>query len=177
MTRIRLSSSGAVDCRRDLNVPLPAISVWGQIRDFSRYARQDVFHTDPIIDGNIPRQGAAIRLSHEYLGLRIKRVGRILLWREGIGFAFSDLSCRGARVGFPHVFSLRIEPVNDGRCRLHVRVSGLWTARAVPRIFVRLWLRWVFAHVVRSIQTELMLYQLWRKRHFDRAATQTSAVG
>lgn len=177
MIRIRLSPFGAVDCRGCLDVPLPAISVWGQIRDFTRYARQDIFHTDPVVEDGIPRQGAAIRLSHQYMGLRIERVGRILIWREGIGYAFSDLSHRGVRAGFPHVFSFRIEPVDAGHCRLHIRVSGLWTAKAVPRFVVRLWLRWVFAHVVRSTHTELMLYQLWRKRHFGRAAVHTSAVG
>lgn len=174
--RIQLARSGVVDCQGSLKVPLPAISVWGQIRDFARYARQDIFHADPSIEGGIPTQGARIRLSHRYMGLRFERVGRILVWREGIGYAFSDLSRRGPRAGFPHVFSFRIEPLDAGCCWLHVRVRGLWTARAVPRIAARIWLRWVFAHVMRSVETELLMYRLWRQRHRAHATVQTSAA-
>lgn len=110
-----------------------------------------------------------IRLSHRYMGLRFERVGRILSWREGIGYAFSDLTRRGPRAGFPHVFSFRLEPVDDGHCRLHVRVRGLWTARAIPRWLARLWLWWVFSHIPRSVEAELLMYRLWRKRRWNRA--------
>lgn len=137
--QIRLTSSGSVDCLGSLDLPLSATSVWGQVRDFPRYARQDIFHDKPVIEGGVARKGAAIRLSHRYMGLRIERVGRILWWREGVGYSYSDLSRRGSRAGFPHVLGFRIEQVDAGNCRLHVRVRGLWTARAVPRSLARLW--------------------------------------
>ncbi|HEY2584284.1 MAG TPA: SRPBCC family protein [Tepidisphaeraceae bacterium] len=162
--RIRINDHRAVDCRATLEVPLPAISVWGQIRDFPNYARQDFFHADPSVAGGVPRAGADIVLYHRYMGLSFRRVGRILVWREGVGYSFSDLSLRGPRSGFPHVFSYRIEPAGTGACRLHIRVRGLWTASRVPRLLARAWLWWVFAHVVRSVENQLLVYRVWRKR-------------
>ena len=164
MIAVRISPAGAVTCRAAFELPLAPISVWGQIRDFSCYARQDFFHDDPQVEG-IPRRGAAITLTHRYAALRFRRVGRILVWREGVGYSFSDLSRRGPRVGFPHVFSYRIEPLGPDATRLHVVVRGRWTARWIPHLFARLWLWWVFGHVVRSIRNELLLYRVWRKRH------------
>jgi hypothetical protein len=172
-----LTKAGAVDCWATLGLPLSARSVWGQIRDFARYSRQDIFHAEPMVEGGIARQGARIRLSHRYVGLRFERVGRILWWREGVGYAFSDLSRRGPRVGFPHVFAFRIEPVDAGHCRLHVRVRGRWTARAVPRFVARLWLRWVFAHVMRSVNAELMMYRIWRKQNVAGSPSQSLVAG
>jgi hypothetical protein len=176
VTRIHLSKSGVVDCEGTLELPLSSTSAWGQIRDFPRYARQDIFHADPAMEGEFARQGVCIRLSHRYMGLRFDRVGRILWWREGVGYSFSDLSLRGPRAGFPHVFSFRIEPIDSRHCRLHIHVRGLWTARAVPRLLARLWLRWVFAHVMRSVDAELMMYRLWRKKHLRTAAAQSLVV-
>lgn len=162
--RIAINDRGAVDCRATLEVPLPAISVWGQIRDFASYARQDFFHVNPTVAGGVPRPGAEIILYHRYMGLRFRRVGRILVWREGVGYSFSDLSERGPRAGFPHVFSYRIEPAGSAACRLQIRVRGLWTARTVPRLLARAWLWWVFAHVVRSVENRVLAYRIWRKR-------------
>jgi hypothetical protein len=163
MIRVRVNATWVVRCRAELELKLSPLSVWGQLRDFRRYARQDLFHEDIQIDGGLPRPGARLKLLHCYGGIRVKRHGRILLWREGVGFAFSDLSHRGPRHGFPHVLSFRIEPTDGGSC-LHIRATGLWTARATSRLLARVWLRWVFAHVVRSVRNELMLYQLWRKQ-------------
>lgn len=164
MTRIRVSGNGAVDCRARLELPLPAISAWGQLRDFPRYARQDAFHADIQIEGGLPRAGARIELCHRYAGIRVRRTGRILVWREGVGYSFSDLSLRGARAGFPHVFSYRLESLGEARCALHIIVRGRWTAHRIGRPLARLWLWWVFGQVVRSVRNELLLYQIWRKR-------------
>ena len=161
---VRVSRRGAVDCRRTLELPLSAISVWGQIRDFQRYARHDFFHAEMTITGGTPRAGAKLTLCHRYAGLRAERVGRILIWREGDGYSFSDLSLRGPRSGFPHVFSYRVEAAGEQACRLHIRVSGLWTSRYVPRWIARLWLGWIFAHIVRTVRNELLLFHIWRKR-------------
>jgi hypothetical protein len=163
MKRIEIKRSGAVECSAALELPLPATSVWGQIRDFHRYAQQDFFHADLEIEGGMPRPGARLKLTHRYAGVRIARAGRILVWREGIGFSYSDLSRSGPRHGFPHVLSYRLEPVGAAQCRLHVSVRGRWTARRIPRPLARLWLRWVFSHLVRSVQNELLIYQFWRK--------------
>jgi hypothetical protein len=163
--RIRINARGVVDCHAIFEVPLSAGATWGQLRGFNQYARQDFFHAELEIEGGIPRAGAALKISHRFLGLRFARVGRILIWREGIGYSFSDLSLRGPRSAFPHVFSFRIEPNVTNVCRLHIRVKGLWTARHIFRPMAWLWLWWVFGQVVRSTRNELLIYLIWRKRN------------
>jgi hypothetical protein len=161
---VRVNRNGSVDCRAILALPLSAQCAWGQLRDFHRYARQDFFHADIDTEGVIPRAGSKLTLCHRYLGIRIYRVGRILIWREGVGYSFSDLSTAGPRAGFPHTFSYRIEPTSDKAWRLHIRVRGRWTANVVPRLLRKLWLAWVFGHVVQMVSNELLMYQIWRKR-------------
>ncbi|HZL36018.1 MAG TPA: hypothetical protein VFC78_11950 [Tepidisphaeraceae bacterium] len=161
---VRVNRRGVVDCRATLDIPLSATSIWGQLRDFRRYARHDFFHAEMTLDGGIPRAGAALTLCHRYAGFRVDRVGRILIWREGVGYSFSDLSTRGPRAGFPHVLSYRLQPAGQSSCRLHIRVRGLWTARHVPRWAAWLWLTWVFGHIVRNVRNELMIFQIWRRQ-------------
>ena len=160
---VRISRGGVVDCRAALEIPLSVTSVWGQLRDFPRYARQDFFHADMTVERGFPKAGAKLTLCHRFAGVRIERIGRILIWREGVGYSFSDLSLRGPRSGFPHVFSFRIEPINEKSCRLHIRVSGRWTAKRIPRWLGKLWLLWVFSHIVRRVNNELMVYRVWVK--------------
>ncbi|MDB5333822.1 MAG: hypothetical protein JWP03_4973 [Phycisphaerales bacterium] len=163
MKRVSITRGGAVTCRATIDLPLSATSVWGQLRDFTRYARQDFFHAEVVIEGGLPRAGAHLTLSHRYAGVKVSRVGKILVWREGVGYTFSDLSPRGPRAGFPHVFGYRIEPLGPAQCRVVITVRGLWTASFIPRWAARLWLRWVFGHVVRTVHNDLLLFQLWRQ--------------
>jgi|SRR5262249_12095951 len=82
------------------------------------------------------------------------RFGRILVWDEGAGYTFSDLSRHGGQTGFPHVFFVAIEPLTgtaeEARnelgsaaaqplARLTIRVRGKWTCRIVPLWLGRLW--------------------------------------
>jgi hypothetical protein len=159
---IRASRDGRVTCRAAIPLALPAGSVWGQVRDFRRYASHDYFHRDVRVGGGVPRAGAPLRLTHCFACFRVERVGRILRWREGAGFAFSDLSRRGPRAGFPHVFALRIESAGDGRSTLHLSVRGRWTAGWVPLFARRIWLAWMFAYVVARTRNELRAYQAAR---------------
>lgn len=161
---IRISRRGVVHCAARIDIPLSATAVWGQLRDFPRFAQQDLFHAGLTIEGGVPRAGARLEMMHRYAGFRIRRIGRILIWREGVGFSFSDLSRKGPRHGFPHVLSYRIESIAAERCRLHISVRGLWTSRAPGRPAAWLWLWWVFAQVVRSVERELLLYRIWRER-------------
>jgi len=163
MIHVSVNERRVVRCSAALDLKLPPLSVWGQLRDFRRYARQDLFHAAVNVEGGLPKTGAALRLSHHYCGLRVRRYGRILLWREGVGFSFSDLSFRGPRHGFPHVLTFRIEPMPNG-ARLQICVTGLWTAGLCPRRLAQLWLRWVFGQVVRCVRNELLIYQLWREQ-------------
>jgi hypothetical protein len=165
---VHAGRDGRVDCRAAIPLDLPAAAAWGQVRDFARYASHDYFHADLRVDGGVPRQGAALRLTHRHAGVRVERVGRICWWEEGVGWAFSDLSRRGPRHGFPHVLVVRVEAAGTGvggasRCVLHVAVRGRWTAAWVPPALRRLWLAWVFAYVVSRTRNDLWAYQAARQ--------------
>lgn len=165
MKQIAISFSGAVRCRAALDVPLSLTSVWGQIRDFDKFAQLDLFHSNINLKGGVVRQGAILEMQHRYGPFAVRRVGRILVWKENVGYSFSDLSRRGPRAGFPHVFSYRLESTGEQTCRLHVAVTGRWTADFIPRPFARLWLCWVFGHVMRGVEQQLLIYQIWRTRN------------
>jgi hypothetical protein len=166
VTRIHVCPRGRVECRAAIELPLPPLRAWGQLRDFTRFASHDYFHAEIHVDGNVPRAGAKLRLTHRYLLPRVHRVGRLLRWREWdqadplacCGYSFSDLSRRGPRRGFPHVFSYYLRAAGPGACQLEVVVRGLWTARAVPPWAARLWLWWVFGHVVNSVRNDLLTH-------------------
>jgi hypothetical protein len=162
--RIDVGRAGAVCCRAELDLPLSARTAWGRLRDFSRFASHDYFHAEVCIEGGAPRRGAALAIRHRFLAFGVDRVGRILRWREfdpadthPAGYSFSDLSARGPRRGFPHVFTYSLRPAGrkDDRCRLEIAVRGRWTA-PVPRWAAKLWLWWVFAHVVLSVRNSLL---------------------
>jgi hypothetical protein len=173
MTRVRVGRSGNVSCRATLNLPITAGAAWGELRDFTRYASQDTFHAEFRIDGGIPHAGAQFAITHRFLLFSVERVGRILRWREldrsaaaaltpatrdcPAGYSFSDLSRRGPRHGFPHTFSYYLRPAGPESCTLEIVVRGRWTARFVPRWIARIWLGWVFAHVVLSVRNSLLL--------------------
>lgn len=165
MKEITISSSGAIRCRAALDLPLCLTSVWGQIRDFDTFAQLDLFHSAIRIEGGVARQGAALEMQHRYGPFAVRRIGRILVWKENFGYSFSDLSRRGPRKGFPHVFSYRLESTSEQTCRLQISVTGRWTARFIPRPVAKLWLWWVFSQVMRGVEQRLLIYQIWRKRN------------
>ncbi len=161
---IRAHRDGRVDCRAAVPLSVPARGAWGQLRDFRRYASHDYFHADVRVAGGVPRAGAALGLSHRFGFVRVERTGRILRWREGCGWAFSDLSRRGPRVGFPHVFTAHVESAGPARSVLHLTVRGRWTAAWVPLWARRLWLAWVFAYAVSRARNEMGGYEAARVR-------------
>jgi hypothetical protein len=153
---LHLSPGGRVRCEAVIALPMSARRAWGQIRDFHRYAAHDHFHAGFTIAGNVPRAGADLTIEHRYGPFGLQRVGRILRWREGDGWAFSDLSRRGRRVGFPHVLSMRLADTADG-CELAIRVTGQWTA-PTPRWVARLWLWWVMNAIVQTTRNQLLAF-------------------
>jgi hypothetical protein len=81
-------------------------------------------------------------LSHNAFGRRFLRFGRIVAWHDGSGYTFSDMSGRGPRCGFPHVFAVKLSPAGAGaatRTRLTIRVRGRWTSRLAPTWLGRTW--------------------------------------
>ena len=118
--------------------------LWNVVRDLPRFLTIDPFHDEITLMRDRPAVGVDLVLSHNAFGRRFLRFGRIVAWHEGAGYTFSDLSPRGPRTGFPHVFILEIEPGESPlgqpiRSRLTIRVRGRWTSRLAPVWLGRLW--------------------------------------
>jgi hypothetical protein len=160
---IRIFPSRRVVCDATIELPISAGAAWGQLRDFQSSARHDPFHSKIWIEGNVPKTGANLRIEHRYLLARATRVGRILRWEERVGFAFSDLREKFPSRAFPHVLSYRLEHLTNSTSRLRIRVGGRWTA-PIPRWLGRIWLWWVFSHVVRTVQNQLLRFALVIRR-------------
>lgn len=156
MTSVHVAPGGRVLCRGIIELPVSAAVAWGQLRDFRRFAAQDFFHAAVRVDSGGVRRGAALEIDHRFGSLATTRVGRILQWEEQVGYSFSDLSRAGPRRGFPHVYRYRVRPGGPSRCVVDVTVAGLWTLPVVPRWVVKLWLAWVFSHIVRSVESTLL---------------------
>lgn len=163
---ISITPRGRVTASRSFIVPLTARQLWGQMRDVEHFIAIDPLHQDVSMNrqGLPTPRGASLTIPHRLLGLGPTRIGRILQWREGSGFAFSDLSRRGVRKGFPHVCSYWIEPLSNDSCQLTVNAVGRWTARWVPRPLARLWLWWVLAATESDITAHCLAYRRWLHR-------------
>jgi hypothetical protein len=150
----------SVDIAIDLIVKRSAERLWQQVRDLPRFLTIDPFHDEVILMRDEPAVGVDLTLSHNALGWRFLRFGRILSWRENSGYTFSDLAARGPRTGFPHVFQVQIEPLPSPEelppmSRLTIRVRGQWTSRLVPVWIGRLWIRLVCLEHARLLRKGL----------------------
>ena len=156
MIRVEIDRRWRVRLTTEFELPLDAPSAWLSLRDFRRFACQDIFHRKLELESAQPHAGAAFALEHGLLGLRVVRVGRVLYWHEGSSYAFSDLSRRGPRKGFPHIYTYRLTPVDDARCRFRLEVRGLWTLRSLGRPLIRLWLGWILLKTTTSIRNAFL---------------------
>ncbi len=146
--RVRCMEVGraAVDLRSELFLDRPVDEVWSEMADFARFTCIDPFHERVIVQAAELRPGVDLILVHRIFGFRFLRFGRLLTWREGHGYAFSDLSGRYKRHGFPHVFFYTVESVDDSALhssRLTVSVRGKWTSPWASRRVGMWWLRYV----------------------------------
>lgn len=162
--RVDVDRRWRVRLAADLDLPIDADAVWRSVSDFRRFACLDIFHRRLEADDLKPQAGTTFSLEHGLLGLSLTRVGRVLHWHEGRSYAFSDLSRRDARKGFPHVYIYTLTPLKSGRCRFRLEVRGLWTARFLGRPLVRLWLGWILLKTATSIHNELLRDALRRPR-------------
>ncbi len=154
--RVRIAKNGRVRMRAVLRFDVPAEVVWARMRDFERFTALDPVHDRIVLLATEPVAGARIRIEHRFAGCSVDRDGRILWWREEEGYAFSDLSRRGRRVGFPHATVFRVEPDGVGGCRWSIEVRGLWTARLVPRWAAWVWMSWILLHIVTSVRLNVL---------------------
>jgi hypothetical protein len=157
-----------VAASRELVLPLSAAAAWGQMRDFARFIAIDPLHTrvrvGPPVPGRVGPAGRPLVIPHRFLGLGPDRVGRVLRWEEGRGFAFSDLSRRGPRAGFPHICAYALRADGPGRCCLTVSARGVWTARWIPRWAAACWIWWVLLLTEAQIQMYLGAFARWRRQ-------------
>jgi hypothetical protein len=154
--RITLSHGGLVDIGAALEAPMSAASLWNRVGQFTYFTTLDPFHASVEIVDAAAGAGATLRITHRFGLFEVRRTGRILRWREGEGYSFSDLSQRGRRVGFPHIFTYRIEPLSPDSSRLRVRCIGRWTARFLPRWMIRAWIWWIMQRLLNAIRDELL---------------------
>jgi hypothetical protein len=139
-------AAGRVRLALELAVPRPRAEVWALVADAPRFLCIDPFHVRVVVLDPPLRQGASLALEHRAFGVRLWRFGRLLRWDEGRGYAFSDLSARGPRRGFPHVFFVSVTPAPGPAAEgtvVRIEVRGRWTARWVPVWLRILWLRFV----------------------------------
>ena len=125
----------------ELGVPVSRGQLWEFVGDIRSYLSTDPYHRRVIAMRHPIVPGTHLAIEHGLLGVSFFRFGRLLRWREGSGYSFSDLSARGCRRGFPHIFDVSIEPDSEfprDRSRLRIEVKGRWTAGLVP-IALRCW--------------------------------------
>lgn len=157
MIRIAIDRSWHVRLVGEFDLTFDAASAWLSLRDFHRFACQDMFHRSVVLNTPRPVAGASLVLDHRLLGIGFARVGRILHWHEGRSYAFSDLSRRDPRKGFPHIYIHTLDPIDAARCRFRLEVRGLWTARFLGRTLTRGWLAWIMLKTTLSIHNAFLV--------------------
>lgn len=147
----------AIAIRIEIATPLSPAQLWRRISDLPQFLTIDPFHEQVTLTRDRPAAGVQLVLWHNAFGRRFHRFGRILRWREGEGYAFSDLSAHGKRVGFPHVFivSIKLRGRGETQTQLVVEVKGRWNSRFTPVWIGRLWIRLVCLDHARLLRRAL----------------------
>lgn len=177
--RISVDDRWRVHAEHAVRVPLSALTVWGQMRDVRRFLTADPLHcrVEALAGAGAPlRQSTELRIHHRLLGFGVVRRGRICAWREGSGYAVSDLSMRGVRVGFPHVCTYRVEPLGPTASQMVLGARGVWTATWMPRWLVRAWLAWVLGATGMTVSREMRRVAAWRERAIARATPASTSA-
>lgn len=150
MIVVTVGRRGKVRARYSAELPLDAADAWRTLADFRRIVCLDAFHVSVDLHGRELRAGVKFDLPHRALGRLFERRGRILLWEEGRGYTFSDLSAPDPQRVFPHVFALTVEASEHSSrqattattSQLRLEVRGRWIARWLPRSVTRAWIGW-----------------------------------
>lgn len=128
----------------EFEVPVSKDRLWEFVADLRTFLTTDPYHRRVIAMRKPIVPGTHLAIEHGLLGVTFYRFGRLLSWQEGRGYSFSDLSARGGRRGFPHVFEVIVEPDRQSprdSSKLRIEVKGRWTARMVPAVLRQWWLK------------------------------------
>ena len=128
----------------ELDVPVSKKRLWEFVSDLRTFLVTDPYHRRMISMRKPLKPGDHLAIEHGLLGVSFFRFGRLLGWSEGSGYSFSDLSARGPRCGFPHIFEVAVEASRESPreySRLRIEVKGRWTAGLVPRALRCWWLK------------------------------------
>ncbi len=131
-----------------------AATVWRRVSQLEDFLTLDPFHYRIVLTRRQPAAGVDVVLHHNAFGLRFMRFGKILYWRpwngrqtannaNAAGFAMSDLSQRGSKTGFPHVFFVEVSSREGGGSTLTIRVRGRWTSWLIPPVLANIWMAYV----------------------------------
>jgi hypothetical protein len=155
----RSGAGSGIDLAMELDVARPVEEVWARLADFHGFVTIDPMHNRVIVQGPGAdlTPGAELTIEHVAFGITFFRFGKLLTWREGCGYSFSDLSPKGALGVFPHVFDFAVEPgeAGVGSSRLIVSVRGKWTSRFWPRWLGLPWVRYVSREHARMLRAAL----------------------
>ena len=141
----RSGKGSRIDLAIEIDTPRTTAEVWALLADLPRFVAIDPLHGRVIVLGPALVPGVELAIEHVVFGITRFRFGKLLTWRDGCGYSFSDLSPKGALGLFPHVFDFAIEPgAREGLAtRLTVRVRGKWTSRWLPCWAGRCWVHYV----------------------------------
>jgi hypothetical protein len=154
------SKGRKLDMEFSLDIPHSQADLWNLISDLPSFLTIDPFHDQVTLMRDQPAKGVDLVLSHNAFGRRFLRFGKIIAWREGCGYTFSDLSSRGPKRAFPHVFMIQLQPLSPADAanpltRLTVQVRGRWTSRVAPAWLGKLWVRLVCREHARLLRKGL----------------------
>jgi hypothetical protein len=155
----RSGAGSGIDLVIDVDVARPVEEVWARLADFAGFVTIDPMHNRVIVQGpgRELKPGVELAIEHVAFGITFFRFGKLLTWRDGCGYSFSDLSRKGALGFFPHVFDFAVEPgeAGAGGSRLIVSVRGKWTSRRWPRWLGLIWFRYVGREHARMLRAAL----------------------
>jgi hypothetical protein len=142
----------------ELDVPVSKKRLWEFVSDLRTFLVTDPYHRRIISMRKPLSPGDHLAIEHGLLGVSFFRFGRLLGWSEGSGYSFSDLSARGPRCGFPHIFEVAVEASRGAprECsRLRIEVKGRWTAMLVPAVLRQWWLNFTCRRHLRLLHRKL----------------------
>jgi hypothetical protein len=157
----RSGAGSGLDLRSELDVARPVEEVWARMVDLPGFVTIDPMHDRVIVQGpgGELKPGVELTIEHVAFGITFLRFGKLLTWRDGCGYSFSDLSPRGALGVFPHVFDFSLEPgegeSGTGSSRLTISIRGKWTSRLWPRWLGLPWVRYVSREHARMLRAAL----------------------